>query len=438
MQWIHDASDSAERALPGEARVNEAALRSLEDTGGRGIKRLLPFLGPAFVASIAYVDPGNFATNISGGAQFGYTLLWVIVTANLMAMLIQALSAKLGIATGANLPEMCRRQFGKRTRIGLWLQGELSAMACDLAEFLGAAIAINLLFGVPLLPAALITAVVTFAILGMQQRGVRRFESLISGFVLIIVLSFGAQVVLARPSASEMAGGLVPQFAGSESVLLAVGILGATVMPHVIYLHSALTQRRVVGRTAEERRKVFRFEVIDIVIALGLAGLVNASMLITAAAVLHDTPLASAGEDLTKTADALGVALGSHADLLFGIALLASGVSASSVGTLSGQVIMEGFLQRRISLWLRRGITMAPAIAIIAAGVDPTLALVISQVVLSFGIPAALIPLLMFCARRDLMGELVNRRSTTVIAGIIALVIIALNVVLLLLTFGIL
>ncbi len=195
----------------------------------------------------------------------------MIVTANLMAMLIQALSAKLGIATGANLPEMCRRQFGKRTRIGLWLQGELSAMACDLAEFLGAAIAINLLFGVPLLPAALITAVVTFAILGMQQRGVRRFESLISGFVLIIVLSFGAQVVLARPSASEMAGGLVPQFAGSESVLLAVGILGATVMPHVIYLHSALTQRRVVGRTAEERRKVFRFEVIDIVIALGLS-----------------------------------------------------------------------------------------------------------------------------------------------------------------------
>lgn len=437
MQLIHDAPSPAERALPGEARVNEAALRSLDGDGGRGLRRLLPFLGPAFVASIAYVDPGNFATNIAGGAQFGYTLLWVIVTANLMAMLIQALSAKLGIATGYNLPEMCRREFGRRTRIGLWLQGELSAMACDLAEFLGAAIAINLLFDIPLLPAALITAVVTFGILAMQQRGVRRFESLISGFVLVIVLSFGAQVFLAQPKASDMAGGLVPSFAGSESVLLAVGILGATVMPHVIYLHSALTQRRVVGRTPEERRKVFRFEVVDIVIALGLAGLVNASMLITAAAVLHGTPLASAGEDLTKTADALGAQLGAHADLLFGVALLASGISASSVGTLSGQVIMEGFLQRTISLWLRRGLTMLPAIAIIAAGVDPSLALVISQVVLSFGIPAALIPLLMFCARRDLMGELVNRRSTTIVAALVATVIVILNVVLLLLTFGI-
>ncbi|MFT4034027.1 MAG: Nramp family divalent metal transporter [Patulibacter sp.] len=437
MQLLHDAPSVAERAIPGEARVNDAALRSLEDGGGRGLKRLLPFLGPAFVASIAYVDPGNFATNIAGGAQFGYTLLWVIVTANLMAMLIQALSAKLGIATGRNLPEMCREQFGRRTRIGLWLQGELSAMACDLAEFLGAAIAINLLFGVPLLPAALITAIVTFAILALQQRGVRRFESLIAGFVAVIVLSFGAQVFLAAPNARDMAGGLVPAFDGKDSVLLAVGILGATVMPHVIYLHSALTQRRVVGRTPQERRKIFRFELIDIVIALGIAGFVNASMLITAAAVLHGTPFADAGDDLTKTADALGAQLGGHADLLFGIALLASGISASSVGTLSGQVIMEGFLQRRISLWLRRSLTMLPAIAIIAAGIDPSMALVVSQVVLSFGIPAALIPLLWFCARPELMGDLVNRRSTTIIAGLIAAVIVVLNVVLLLLTFGI-
>jgi manganese transport protein len=271
----------------------------------------------------------------------------------------------------------------------------------------------------------------------MQQRGVRKFESLIAGFVLVIVLSFGAQVFLAAPSAKDMAGGLVPAFAGSQSVLLAVGILGATVMPHVIYLHSALTQRRVVGRTPEERRKIFRFEVIDIVIALGIAGLVNASMLITAAAVLHGTPFAEAGEDLTKTADALGTQLGSHADILFGVALLASGISASSVGTLSGQVIMEGFLERRISLWLRRGLTMLPAIAIIALGLDASLSLVISQVILSFGIPAALIPLLWFCSRRDLMGDLVNKRSTTIIAALVALVIIVLNVVLLLLTFGI-
>lgn len=418
--------------------MNDAALQSLESDAGRGFRRLLPFLGPAFVASVAYVDPGNFATNVAGGATFGYTLLWVIVLANLMAMLIQALSAKLGIATGRNLPEVCREQFGKRTRIGLWLQGELSAMACDLAEFLGAAIAINLLFGIVLLPAALITAVITFLILGLQQRGVRRFESLIAGFVAVILLSFGAQVVLAEPSASDIAGGLVPAFDGKESVLLAVGILGATVMPHVIYLHSALTQRRVVGRSDEERRRIFRFEVVDIVIALGIAGVVNASMLITAAAVLHGTPLASAGEDLTQAADALGQQLGSHADLLFGIALLASGISASSVGTLSGQVIMEGFLQRRISLWLRRGLTMLPAIAIIAADVDPSLALVISQVVLSFGIPGALIPLLIFCANPQLMGPLVNRRGTTAAAALAAVVIVTLNVVLLLLTFGVL
>jgi manganese transport protein len=432
---VKEAPTAAERALPGEALVANAAHAALDDTGGRGIKRLLPFLGPAFIASIAYVDPGNFATNISGGAKFGYTLLWVIVSANLMAMLIQALSAKLGIATGLNLPEMCRQQFGKKSRIGLWLQGELSAMACDLAEFLGAAIGINLIFGIPLFPAALITAVMTFVILAMQQRGVRKFEAVITGFVIVIVFSFGAQVILAEPKASDIAGGLAPAFDGRESVLLAVGILGATVMPHVIYLHSALTQRRVVGRSDAERHKIFRFEVIDIVIALGIAGIVNAAMLITAAAVLHGTPLENTGDDLTKTADALGTALGSHADVLFGVALLASGISASSVGTLSGQVIMEGFLQRTISVWLRRGLTMVPAILIIATGVDPSAALVISQVVLSFGIPAALLPLLWFCSRRDLMGSLVNRKSTTVIAGIVATIIVVLNVVLLYLTF---
>ncbi|MDQ8045802.1 MAG: Nramp family divalent metal transporter, partial [Solirubrobacteraceae bacterium] len=370
MNLIKEAPTAAERALPGEHRVSQAAHASLDQAGGRGIKRLLPFLGPAFVASIAYVDPGNFATNISGGAKFGFTLLWVIVSANLMAMLIQSQSAKLGIATGRNLPEMCREQFGKKMRVSLWAQGELSAMACDLAEFLGAAIGINLVFGIDLLPAALITAVITFGILAMQQRGVRKFESLIAGFVGVILLSFAAQVILAEPNAKDIAGGLVPAFQGKESVLLAVGILGATVMPHVIYLHSALTQNRVVGRTEAERHKIFRFEVVDIVIALGIAGVVNAVMLIIAAAALHGTPLADSGDDLTKTADALGTALGSHADLLFGIALLASGISASSVGTLSGQVIMEGFLQRTVSVWLRRGVTMIPALAIIASGAD--------------------------------------------------------------------
>ena len=434
MQLIKRVPSAAEQALPGEARVFDAAQQSLSGTT-RGPKKILPFLGPAFVASVAYVDPGNFATNVSAGAQFGYTLLWVIVTANLMAMLVQSLSAKLGIATGRNLAEVCRDRFPKLATILLWIQAEAIAIATDIAEFLGAAIAINLLFNIPLLPAGFITAVIAFGVLALQERGVRKFEAVIAGFVGVILLAFGAQVVLAQPAAADIFGGLEPAFEGSESLLLAVGILGATVMPHVIYLHSSLTQSRVVGRTDEERRKIFRFEVVDVIIALSIAGVINAAMLITAAAVLHDTPFAGAGEDLGEAANALGIQLGSHADILFGIALLASGLSSSSVGTLSGQVIMQGFLHREIPVFLRRAVTMTPALIILAIGVNPSVALVVSQVVLSFGIPFALVPLLWFCSRKDLMGSLVNRPATTFVAAAIATVIIVLNVVLLYLTF---
>ena len=423
---VHPLDD----VLPGEARVLEAAHESLARER-RGVRGVWPFLGPAFVAAVAYVDPGNFATNMAGGAQFGYLLLWVILTANLMGMVIQSMSAKLGIATGMSLPEVCRERFPRVASVLLWIQAEVIAMATDLAEFIGAAIGLNILFGIPLFPAALITSVAAFAILALQARGFRRLEAVIAAFIGVIVVAFAAQVVLADPSPPDVAGGFVPGFEGSESVLLAVGILGATVMPHVIYLHSALTQHRVVGVTEEEKRRIYRFEVVDVMIAMGIAGVVNMSMLVIAAAVFHDAGMTEVGDDLVQVAGGLGAELGGAADTLFGIALLASGLSSSSVGTLAGQVVMQGFVRRRIPLFLRRAVTMAPALAIIAVGVDPSRALVLSQVVLSFGIPFALIPLLWFCRDRALMGVLVNRRSTTVGAvGIVAL-IVALNVFLL-------
>jgi manganese transport protein len=421
----------AEDALPGEAAVLRAAERSL---GGhrRGIRRYTPFLGPAFIASVAYIDPGNFATNMAGGAQFGYLLLWVVLAANLMAMLIQSMSAKLGIATGLNLPEVCRERFPRRVTFGLWIQAELIAMATDIAEFVGAAIGINLLTGLPLFPAALLTGVAAFAILALQSKGFRELEILIAAFVGVIVIAFGLQVFLAEPSGSGIAHGLfVPGFDGKESVLLAVGILGATVMPHVIYLHSALTQRRIVGATPEARKRIFRFELVDVVIAMSIAGLINMSMLITAAAVFHSRGLDDVGDDLNAVYDGLGTYLGSSASIMFGVALLASGLSSSSVGTMAGQVVMQGFIKRQIPLALRRAVTMVPALIIVAVGVNPTRALVLSQVVLSFGIPFALIPLVLFCRNHALMGSLVNRRSTTAAAVVVAAVIICLNVFLL-------
>lgn len=422
--------DAAVAALPGEQRVLRAAEQALNGQR-RGLRALLPFLGPAFVAAVAYVDPGNFATNIAGGARYGYMLLWVVLAANLMAMLVQSMSAKLGIATGLNLPEVCRERFPRPVTIGLWVQAEVIAMATDLAEFMGAAIGIHLLFpAVPLFVAGILTAVAAFAILALQSRGFRSFEAIIAALVGVIVAAFAFEVILARPSATGVITGLItPRFSDTESVLLGAGILGATVMPHVIYLHSALTQRRVIGANEREKRKIFNFERWDVVIAMSIAGLINISMLTIAAAAFHGRGIMV--EDLDQAYAALGVTLGHGANLFFGLGLLASGLSSSSVGTLAGQVVMQGFIRRRIPIFLRRAITMAPALIVIAVGLDPSRALVLSQVVLSFGIPFALVPLLLFCRDRKLMATLVNRRSTTAIATVVVAVIVSLNLFLL-------
>jgi manganese transport protein len=417
-----------EGVLPGESATARAAHESLKGDR-RGIRKLLPFLGPAFIAAVAYVDPGNFATNISGGAQFGYLLLWVILVSNLMANLIQRMSAKLGIATGKNLPEVCRARFPRPVTFLLWVQAEVIAMATDLAEFIGAALALNLLFGIPLFPAGLLTAVGAFGILELQRRGFRPLEAVITAIVGVIVVAFAFQMFYAEPEADRILAGLfTPGFAGTESVLLAAGILGATVMPHVIYLHSALTQRRVVGKTEEEKRKIFRFELVDVVLAMAIAGTINASMLIMAAALFHSAGLTGVG-DIDKAFE------GNTPAILFGVALLASGLSSSSVGTLSGQVVMQGFISRQIPLFLRRLITMMPALIILAIGLNPSRSLVISQVVLSFGIPFALVPLLIFCRNRDVMGTLVNHRLTTTVATVVVFLIVSLNVFLLYQTF---
>ena len=417
--------------LPGEAATLAAAQASLAGER-RGLSGLWPFLGPAFIAAVAYIDPGNFATNVAGGAQYGYLLLWVVLGANLMAMLVQTLSAKLGIATGKNLPETCRDHLPRPVSRALWLQAETIAMATDLAEVLGAALGLHLLFGMPLFPAGLLAGAGAFGILALQRKGFRRLEAAIASLVGVIVVAFAFEVILARPDPVEVGKHmLLPGFEGTESILLAAGILGATVMPHVVYLHSALTQNRIPGRNAEEKRKIQRFERVDVVIAMTIAGLVNLSMLAIAAAVFFGLGIESI-EDAYASFDR---ELGNGAAVLFGIALLASGFSSSSVGTMSGQVVMQGFINRRIPLFLRRAITLAPALVILAIGVDPSRSLVISQVVLSFGIPFALVPLVVFTSRRSLMGSLVNNRLTSAAAWTIATLIIALNLFLLYKTF---
>jgi manganese transport protein len=419
-----------EHVLPGEAAVARAARRSLEGRA-RGPARIWPFLGPAFIAAVAYVDPGNFATNITGGAKYGYLLLWVVLAANLIAMLVQTQSAKLGIATGRNLPELCRETFSRPTSIGLWIQAEIVAMSTDVAEVVGAALGLNLLFGIPLFPAALIAGAGAFTILALQQMGFRRLEAAISALVGVIVLSFGFEILDSDPSGGEVAKHLfVPGFGGTESILLATGIIGATVMPHVVYLHSALTQRRIVGRDDAERRRILRFERIDVVIAMTLAGIVNVSMMVMAASLFHQGGLVQV-DTIEGAFDALGDTVSGNAATVFGVALLASGFASSSVGTMSGQVVMQGFIRRRIPIFLRRAITLAPALVILAIGLAPTSALVISQVVLSFGIPFALVPLLMIARRRDVMGALANPGWLTAVACLLASLIIALNVFLL-------
>jgi manganese transport protein len=427
----HSDDLDVESVLPGEAATLRAAQASLSGES-KGLRGLWPFLGPAFIAAVAYIDPGNFATNIAGGAKYGYLLCWVVVSANLMAMLVQTLSAKLGIATGRNLPETCRDNFRKPVSFGLWVQAEAIAMATDLAEVLGAALGLNLLFGMPLFPAGLLAGAGAFGILALQRYGFRRLEAVIAGLVGVIVVAFAFEVFLAKPSPGETVKHIfVPGFEGSESILLAAGILGATVMPHVVYLHSALTQNRVVGRDETEKKRIQRFERIDVIIAMTIAGFVNLSMLTIAAAVFFGLGIESI-EDAYASFD---TELGGGAAALFGVALLASGFSSSSIGTMSGQVVMQGFIQRQIPLFLRRAITLLPALIILAIGVDPSRALVLSQVVLSFGIPFALVPLVIFTSRRNLMGSLVNTRLTSIAAWAIAAVIICLNVFLLYETF---
>ncbi|MEU9172891.1 Nramp family divalent metal transporter [Streptomyces sp. NPDC048420] len=394
-------------------------------------RRRLAFYGPAFVAAVAYVDPGNFATNFQAGARHGYLLVWVLVSACAVAMFIQYLSAKTGLATGRDLPTLCRDNFRRPVVVGLWAQAEVVAMATDLAEFVGAAIGLYLLFGVPMLPAGLITAVVSFAILALQRRGYRPFELAIVFLLGIIALGFAYTVVAAGgQSASGLASGMVPAFHGTDSVVLAIGIIGATVMPHVIYLHSALTAQRQAPQGPAERRRALRTLRVDTTLGLSLAGLINLSMLCVAAAVFHD---AAGGFDgsLGSAHQGFGRIVGGGAALAFAAALLASGLSSSGVGTYSGQVIMEGFLRRRIPLFLRRAITMAPALTVLAIGMSPDTVLLASQVVLSFGIPFALIPLVLISRRRDLMGDLVNRPVTTFVGWVAALLISGINLYLL-------
>jgi manganese transport protein len=406
----------------------------LEEIRARGpLRGFFALLGPAFVAAVAYVDPGNFATNISAGAKYGYLLLWVILAANAMAMLIQYLSAKIGIATGRNLPELCREHFPRPVTIGLWIQAELIAMATDLAEFVGAAIALNLLFDVPLFAAGLITGVVAFAILELQRRGYRRFEITIAGLLGVVLLGFIYEMLNVGGDPGAIARGFVPSFGGTETVLLATGILGATVMPHVIYLHSALTQGRIKPRDDGERRSLLRFQRVDVGIAMGIAGLVNISMLVVAAGLFHGVLNVDSIEGAHKGFESQ---LGTGAAVAFGIALLASGLSSSSVGTYAGQVVMQGFIHRTIPLFLRRAVTMVPALVVLAIGLDPTGSLVISQVVLSFGIPFALVPLVLLTRRREVMGAFANARATTVLAGVVAAIISALNLFLLVKTFA--
>jgi manganese transport protein len=389
------------------------------------LRGTLPLFGAAFVASIAYVDPGNFATNVQGGASYGYLLLWVVLVANVMAMIVQYLSAKLGVVTERNLPELCRERFPRPVVWGLWMQAELMAMATDLAEFIGAAIALNLLFGIPLFAAGVITAMAAFGILGLQSRGYRGFELVIAFLLAMILLAFLYDTLQIGGDAGQVARGFLPSFSGSDSLLLATGILGATIMPHVIYLHSSLTQNRIPARDDAERRQLLRFQRFDVGAAMGVAGLVNIAMLAIAATVFHHP--GSHVNTLQQAHTGFAQLVGPGAALAFALGLLASGLASSSVGTQAGQVVMQGFIHRSIPVVLRRLITMLPALLVLAIGLDPTRSLVLSQVVLSFGIPFALIPLVILTSRRDVMGALANRRGTMLVASLVGGLIVALN-----------
>jgi manganese transport protein len=393
----------------------------------------LLLLGPAFVAAVAYVDPGNFATNIAAGATYGYLLCWVVVGANLMAVLVQYLAAKASIATGKTLPQLCREHFRPTTARGLWAQAELVAVATDLAEVVGGAIALNLLFDVPLLLGGVITGAVSFGLLIYQsKRGQRPFEAAIIGLLAVVLVGFVVSTVQAEPSASGVIGGMVPRLDGTESLVLAAGMLGATVMPHAIWLHGALvTDRHWKSiRSAAGKQRVLRATRVDVAVAMALAGAVNLAMVVLAAAALSG----SGADSLDAAHTAIGDRIGQLPALLFALALLASGFASSSVGTYAGSVILEGFWQRHVPLAVRRLITLLPALIILAIGIDPSRALVVSQVVLSFGIPCALWPLVKLTATRRIMGSLVNRLPTTLTACLVATAVSVLNVVLIVLT----
>lgn len=425
---ITPAVGATQPVRPGDQQTVRAAMEVLQGGGKKSLMaRLGPFLGPAFVAAVAYVDPGNFATNIQAGAQYGYLLLWVIVASNLMAMFLQALSAKLGIATGRNLAELCRDHYPKPVVYAMWVLMELVAMATDLAEFMGAALGFNLLFHIPLIWGAVLTAIVTFAALALEKYGFRPLEAVIGALVAVVAFSYVIESVIDVPDWGAIAyHSFVPGFDGGQSVLLAVGILGATVMPHVIFLHSGLTQHRVVTDEPQLKRRLYRFEMIDVAIAMGVAGLVNGAMLAMAATTFHSGGLTSVGS-IEQAHQTLAPLLGKASATVFGISLLASGLSSTMVGTMSGQLVMQGFLHKEIPLWIRRAVTMAPSFVVILLGLDPTRTLVLSQVVLSFALPFAVVPLIRFTARKDLMGPLTNSRLTTAIGSVVAAVIIGLN-----------
>ncbi|WP_439381965.1 Nramp family divalent metal transporter [Amycolatopsis lexingtonensis] len=391
-------------------------------------------LGPAFVAAIAYVDPGNVASNISAGARYGYLLVWVIVAANLMAVLVQYLSAKLGLVSGMSLPEALRARLPRSARLAYWAQAEVVAIATDLAEVVGGAIALNLLFDLPLIVGGLITGAVSLTLLAVQDRGGQRtFERVVTGLLLVIAVGFLASLFVEPPSAAETLGGLVPKFDGAGSVLIAAAMLGATVMPHAVYLHSGLVRDRHGRPDGARRRRLLRATRADVGLAMLLAGAVNLGMLLLAATNLQG----QVGVDSIEGAHtAVAGALGPGVALLFAIGLLASGLASTSVGAYAGAMIMQGLLHKRIPLVLRRLVTLTPAIVVLALGADPSAALVVSQVVLSFGIPFALVPLIRLTADRTLMGEDANHRLTTVAACVIAAIIIALNLVLIYLTFA--
>jgi manganese transport protein len=415
--------------------LGQRAPESVREALARGpIRGPLRLVGPAFVAAIAYVDPGNFATNVSGGARYGYLLLWVIVVANLMAVLVQYLSSKAGLVTGRSLPELCRDRYPLPLRWLLWVQAEGVAMATDLAEFVGAAIALRLLFGWPPLVAGGATAIATLLLLALQQRGVRRFELAITAFLVVIVVGFGTSLALVDIVPADALAGLIPRLAGRDSVLIAVGIVGATVMPHVVYLHSALVSDRVRPADRAEVRALIAYTRLDVTLAMLTAGAVNVAMLVIAAAALHGPAAVMTLDDSYR---AIGATLGGVAAGGFAVALLASGLSSSSVGTMAGQVVMAGFVGRRVPLGVRRLVTITPALLVLWLGLEPTLVLIVSQVVLSFGIPFALVPLVHLTSSRAVMGEFVNRRALTVGASGISVIVLGANAYLLGLTLGV-